>query len=160
MKVYFNIVLTVFATVLCYTVLTCIYGKKGYFTQKALATQLAEMKAHVENLQQTEIMLSNKISNLSYDYDTIKVYANELGYISEEQLMVKIQNKSNTDIHEFSPGQYLVLPEISYMSDTVIKTISVSVGIILVLIQMLYAYKKQGSEKINYDFKNRRSKVF
>lgn len=160
MKVYFKIVSAVFATVICYTMLTCIYGKKGYYTQKALAAQIAEMRVHVENLQQTEMLLSDKVLNLSYDYDTIRIYANELGYISEGQRMIKLQNKNGADIHEFSPGKYLVLPEISYMSDTVIKTISASLGIIVVLIQMLYAYKKQGSEKISYDFTNRRSKVF
>ena len=160
MKVYFKILLAVFATVLCYTVLTCIYGKKGFFSQKALQEQILAMKEHIAELEKKDLKLSNKVLNLSYDYDTITAYANELGYIKDGQIMIKLQDLQGNENHDFNPGQYLTLPEITYMSDAVIKSIALSVGIIVLLIEMLLASKKQNETKVEYDYTNRQRILF
>lgn len=160
MKVYFKILIAVFGTVLCYTILTCVYGKKGLFSQKAISEQITAMKAHVAELQEKEVSLSNKVVNLSYDYDTIITYANELGYIKDGQMMIKLQDMQEHNTHDFSPGQYLTLPEITFMSDRVIKTISISVGIVIILIELIIAYRKQNGEKINYDYSSEQSILF
>ena len=98
--------------------------------------------------------------NLSYDYDTITAYANELGYIKDGQIMIKLQDLQGNENHDFNPGQYLTLPEITYMSDAVIKSIALSVGIIVLLIEMLLAYKKQNETKVEYDYTNRQRILF
>lgn len=144
MKLYFRTLVPLFFVVLCYSILTCIYGEKGMLTQEELKRQVKEMQEHIESLQEQELFLHNKVSNLSYDYDSIKVCANELGFLKDGELMIKLADYKAEENHSFSPGKHLILGKIAYMPDHLIKTISVSFGLLIVLAQMLIHYRRQG----------------
>lgn len=135
----------VFFSVLCYSILTSLFGEKGFYAQEALKAQVSTMEAHVAALQEQEISLSNKVLNLSYDYDTIKTRAHELGFINDGEFMIKLTNYNKNENHNLDPGQYIVPEEITFISDRLIKTISASVGMLVVLIQMMIAYRHRGA---------------
>ena len=46
-------------------------------------------------------------------------------------------------VYANTPGQYLVLPPIQFVSDSIIKTVSASVGIIVIMIELVLSYKAQ-----------------
>lgn len=130
----------------CYCVLTVFFGEKGIYRQRALQEQINDMKKHVADLQTIDRNLSDEVLNLSYDYDTIKVAANRLGYVSENQQTIKLCDFNMTSYKSYDPGQHLVLPEISFVSDTAIKTLSASLGIIVIMIELIIEYRRQAKK--------------
>lgn len=149
MKLYFKILTVFFFTVLCYSSLTYFFGKKGFFAQKELLSQIEKVKNNVEDLHEIEVALSNNVLNLSYDYDTIKIYANKLGFVNDNEFMVKLVDYNANRNYDFNPGQRLVLTEIKFLPDKIIKTISASVGVFVILLQMIFGYIKN-TRKYDY----------
>ncbi|PIE97472.1 MAG: hypothetical protein CR988_07760 [Treponema sp.] len=148
MKNYFRILLPVFFTVLSYCCLSFFFGSKGLYVQKTLQKHKELMKEHLNELYLTGAKLDECIANLSYDYDTIKVYANALGYVNEGEMMIKLANFKAKVNHEYSAGKPIVLGEIEFMPDKTLKTMAVSVGILVALLQLFFAFR----ESKNYDY--------
>lgn len=143
MKLYFKILVAIFFMVLSYTGLNFVFGEKGLYAQAILKEQLEQLKQHVSTLKDNELKLQNQLVNLSYDYDTISVYANKLGYIQDGDYIIKLSNMNTKSVYANTPGQYLVLPPIQFVSDSIIKTVSASVGIIVIMIELVLSYKAQ-----------------
>ncbi|MBQ7611654.1 MAG: septum formation initiator family protein [Spirochaetaceae bacterium] len=143
MKLYFKILVAIFFMVLSYTGLNFVFGEKGLYAQAILKEQLEQLKQHVSTLKDNELKLQNQLVNLSYDYDTISIYANKLGYIQDGDYIIKLSNMNTKSVYANTPGQYLVLPPIQFVSDSIIKTVSASVGIIVIMIELVLSYKAQ-----------------
>lgn len=129
--------------VLSYTGLNFVFGEKGLYAQAILKEQVEQLKQHVSTLKDNELKLQNQLVNLSYDYDTISIYANKLGYIQDGDYIIKLSNMNTKSVYANTPGQYLVLPPIQFVSDSIIKTVSASVGIIVIMIELVLSYKAQ-----------------
>ena len=141
MKIYFRVILPVFVTVLVYTVLAVFLGPKGIYSKKFIETQRDALMRHVNLLNQTGYELDSRIRNLTYDPSTIAIYAHELGYIYNDEGIIKLVDFNSAFGKTLNPGTVLNLQTPHYLSDYVCKTIAMSFGILVVLFEML-AVKK------------------
>ena len=87
--------------------------------------------------------LDSHIRNLTYDPETIAIYAHELGYIYNNEGIIKLVNFNSGFGKSLNPGTILKIEKPYYLSDYICKTIAVSLGIIIIIFEML-AVKKDG----------------
>ncbi len=148
MKTYFRIVLPIFITVFVYAALSGFFGPKGLYSKKFMETQRDALIAKVNSLNLTGNDLDNHIEDLRNDPDTIAIYAHELGYIYENEGIIKLAGFNSELSKMLNPGAPLKISQPHFISDYICKTISFSFGIIVIICEMLvvrkkYAYKKE-----------------
>ena len=152
MKIYFRVIVPVFAAVLTYTVLAVFLGPKGIYSKKFIERQRDALIRHVNLLNQTGYELDTRIRTLTYDPSTIAVYAHELGYIYDDEGIIKLVNFNSAFGKTLHPGTVLNLETPHYLSDYVCKTVALSVGILVLLFEML-AVKKNDYFKRLFRFR-------
>jgi len=143
MKTYFKVLIPIFITVFAYTVLTVFLGPKGIYAQHFIETQRDILVNHVRSLRQTGEDLDSLIRNLTYDPETIAIYAHELGYIYDNEGIIKLVNFNSGFGKDLNPGTILKIETPYFLSDYICKTIAASLGIIVIIFQML-AVRKDG----------------
>ena len=146
MKIYFRVIVPVFVTVLVYTVLSLFFGPKGIYSKRFIEVQRDTLIKHVNLLNKTSYELDTHIRNLTYDPSTIAIYAHELGYIYDDEGIIKLVNFNSAFGKFLTPGTVLNVQKPHFLSDYICKTIAVSLGILVVLLEML-AIKNNGSSK-------------
>ncbi len=146
MKIYFRVIVPVFVTVLVYTVLSIFFGPKGIYSKRFIEVQRDTLIKHVNLLNKTSYELDTHIRNLTYDPSTIAIYAHELGYIYDDEGIIKLVNFNSAFGKFLTPGAVLNVQKPHFLSDYICKTIAVSLGILVVLLEML-AIKNNGSSK-------------
>lgn len=143
MKNYFKVLIPIFVTVLAYTVLSVFFGPKGIYSKRFIEAQRDALINHVKYLRETGEDLDSLIRNLTYNPETIAVYAHELGYIYDNEGIIKLVNFNASFGKELNSGAILQIEKPYYLSDHICKTIAASLGIIVILFEMLVA-KKDG----------------
>lgn len=147
MKIYFRIVVPIFITVFVYSALTLVFGAKGMYSAQFMKTQRDTLAGHVDSLQRISVELDGNIRNLTYNPETIAIYAHELGYIYEDEGIIKLVNFNSGFGKTFSPGTALKIIEPHFLSDYVCKTIALSFGIFAVIFEMVLVKRNDYSKK-------------
>lgn len=149
MKLYLKIIAPIFAFMLVYSFLGIFFGPRGFFALQQLKRQRDALLHNVQLLSDIGESLTIKIANLSSDPETIAVYAHELGYVHKNERLVKLMNFSGAAEYIQDAGVVYLIESPHFLSDNVCKTIAVSVGIIVILCEMIigrkYAYSKTKS---------------
>ncbi|UTC61566.1 septum formation initiator family protein [Treponema sp. OMZ 788] len=143
MEKYFRVMIPVFIGVFAYTALTVFLGPKGIYAKRFIEIQRDALVNHVRSLRQTGEDLDSLIRNLTYDPETIAVYAHELGYIYNNEGIIKLVNFNSGFGKALNPGTILKIETPYFLSDYMCKTIAISLGIIVIIFQLL-AVKKDG----------------
>ena len=149
MKIYFRIVVPIFITVFVYSSLTLVFGAKGIYSAQFMKTQRDALVEHVDSLNGISAELDGKIRNLTYNPETIAIYAHELGYIYEDEGIIKLVNFNSGFDKTISPGTALNLIEPHFLSDYVCKTIALSFGLFAVIFEMFLVKRNGYSKKRN-----------
>ena len=143
MKTYFRVLIPVFITVFAYTVLSVFLGPKGVYSTRFMEIQRNNLIDHVRSLKEMGDDLDSHIRNLTYDPETIAIYAHELGYIYNNEGIIKLVNFNSGFGKALNPGTILKIETPYFLSDYLCKTIAASLGIIAIIFQML-AVRKNG----------------
>lgn len=138
MKTYIKISFPVFITVLAYTFLSCFFGPKGLYSQRFLENQRDLLINHIGNIKQTGTELDIFIKNLTADAQTIEVFAHDLGYIRDNERIIKLTGFSSGFHNNFNHGTLMPLKESVFISDYLCKTLSFSLGILAAIIELIW----------------------
>lgn len=71
---------------------------------RRLEAERDRVAANLEKLQAIHAELDDTFRNLSSNPDTIAVYAHELGFIQENERLIKLEDFSGRIRRDFSPG--------------------------------------------------------
>lgn len=137
MKFYIRIAFPVFITALVYTFLSCFFGPKGLYSQRFLENQRDVLINHIELIKQTGLELDVFIQNLTADPETIEVFAHDLGYIRDNERIIKLTGFSSGVRNNFEHGSLMSLKKASFISDYLCKTIAFSLGILTALFELV-----------------------
>lgn len=144
MKLYLKILLPLFIFTLVYSFLVMFFGPRGFFAHKQLRQQREALVQHVRLLSDIGEDLSIRIANLSSDPQTISAYAHELGYVKENERLIKLMNFSGAVEYTENAGTPYLVQEPHYLPDAVCKTIAISISIIVLMCEVVvgkkYAY--------------------
>ncbi len=147
MKTYFRIILPIFITVFVYAALSGLFGPKGVYSTRFMETQRDALIQNVNALNSKGYELDCHIKNLTYDPETIALYANELGYIYENEGIIKLVDFNSGFGRSFKPGNLFKIAEPHFLSDYICKTMAISFGILVVLLEMLMTKRYADSKK-------------
>ncbi|MDR3277119.1 MAG: septum formation initiator family protein [Treponema sp.] len=124
-------------SILIYTVLSLFSGAMGLSAYDQLAAERNRQKANLESLQALNRELAGDMDALLYDSDTIAAYARELGYGRPEEKFLRIVGIPGTLNKEFAEGQIVRAGEPAFLSNEIIRFISLGAGLALFFSMLL-----------------------
>ncbi len=137
MKLYLKVILPIFTFALVYSFLSIYFGPKGVLALRQLTQERNQLMRHVQTLSDTGDALSIRIANLSSDPDTIAVYARELGYVNENERLIKLLHFSGSIEQHEDAGSLYQIQAPRFLSDTICKSIALLMCCIVLLCEMV-----------------------
>ena len=148
MQLYIRIIFPFFIITSVYTLLTFFFGYSGIYSQRKLKEEITNVIKNISIIKQKGIELDVLIKNLTSDEQTIKIFAHDLGYINENEGIIKLTSlKSNSLLDNISYGSAIKIHRSAYMSDSLCKRFAILMGIISFIIEMLIVKSYDPQEK-------------
>ncbi len=148
MRLYIHIIFPIFVSVAVYSMLTFFFGKSGIYAQKVLEDERQALLKNIGMIKQKGVELDVLIKNLTSDEETIKVFAHDLGYIEEDEVIVKLSSFGNKNpLSEVSSGSAITVRKSAFISDSLCKKFALLMGIIALIIEVLIAKSYEYQEK-------------
>lgn len=119
-----KIIFPAFFGTLVYCLISITFGPSGHFAMKRLESERDRVTANLEKLQAVNAELDDTFRNLSSNPDTIAVYAHELGFIREDERLIKLEDFSGGIKRDFSPGTAVKAKESDTMPEWLCKAIA------------------------------------
>jgi cell division protein FtsB len=111
--------------VVVYTLFSFFLGQNGLYARKHLDAERQKLTENQKALEQTQQDFLKIRENLVSDSDMLSVYARQLGYGTEDEQFIRIKGLSVAINPPMPAGQVLYAVNAEFISDTVIKIISI-----------------------------------
>jgi len=111
--------------VVVYTFFSFFLGQNGLYAHKHLEAERQRLIENQKVLKQTQQDFLKTKENLMNDGDMLSIYARQLGYGTEDEQFIRIKGLSVAINPPMPAGQVLYAASPEFVSDTVIKVISV-----------------------------------
>lgn len=114
-----------------------------------LESQKQSLGKSLEILYAANTRLDGEFRNLQANPDTISVYAHELGYVADDERLIKLAGFSGGINRSFATGEAITLAKPGFVPEWICKFLGVFVGIAAFLLmrffkmRTLYANKKE-----------------
>ncbi len=130
----FRFLFAVFFGTLVYVLISVPMGNNGFFAEKKLKEQKQIISAHTASIENINSELSLEKNALEHDLDVIAAYAKKLGYVSENEKLIKVSGLPSRETHVFNPGTAEYHRETSMISEGFCK---IAALIVMVLVYMI-----------------------
>ena len=135
-----------------YSLLTFFFGEAGIYSQRKLEEELGIVIKNMGAIKQKGAELDVLIKNLTSDEETIKIFAHDLGYISENEKIIKLSPFKHEGLSQVSYGSAVTIQKSAFISDRLCKQFAILMGIISLIVEILIVK--------SYDYQERRSQVY
>ena len=126
-------ILVPWTAVVVYTFFSFFLGQNGLYAHKHLEAERQRLTENQKALEQTRQDFLKTRENLMYDRDMLAVYARQLGYGTEDEQFIRIKGLSVAINPPMPAGQVLYAVKAEFISDTVIKAISICFALAVLL---------------------------
>ena len=109
--------LSIFIGIFAYVIISIFAGPDGIWAYKQLNNQKNILSTNVEKIQKINDTLTLDYKALEDDVGFISSRARSLGFIYEGEKLVKIQGISDNEMSVYDTGSFVVLEDISYVSE-------------------------------------------
>lgn len=117
--------LSIFIGIFAYVIISIFAGPDGIWAYKQLNNQKNILSTNVEKIQKINDTLTLDYKALEDDVGFISSRARSLGFIYEGEKLVKIQGISDNEMSVYDTGSFVVLEDISYVSEKLCKILGV-----------------------------------
>jgi cell division protein FtsB len=125
----FKIILPIFLGTLAYCALTICLGPRGLWPMSQTEAQKEALGKSLEGLYAANARLDGEFRNLQANPDTISVYAHELGYVAEDERLIKLAGYSGRINRSFATGDAIEIAKPMFVPEWICKFFGVAVGI-------------------------------
>jgi len=125
----FKIILPVFLGTLAYCALTVCLGPRGLWPMSQMEAQKTVLSKSLDGLYATNARLDGEFKNLQANPDTISVYAHELGYVANDERLIKLAGYSGGINREFATGEAITIEKPVFVPEWICKFFGVLVAI-------------------------------
>jgi len=122
---FVQFMLVPWTAVVVYTFFSFFLGQNGLYARKHLEAEKLRLIENQKVLEQTQQDFLKTRENLATDRDMLAVYARQLGYGAENEQFIRIKGLSVAINPPMPVGQVLYSVKPEFVSDSVIKAISV-----------------------------------
>lgn len=140
-----KILLAVFTGTLFYVLLSFLGGTDGVIATKNLKTQKRLISARTAKIQEINNNLIMESIALEKDNEVIASYARKLGYVKENEKLVKINGLTDSSIKLNDPGTILRHKEGFYLPEWMCKTCGF---LVFFLVFMIFTLKDISSSTV------------
>ena len=134
----FRILAAVFAGTFFYVLMSIVCGRDGIWAQRQLQEQKQALSAHTAIIEKTNDELSLEKIALQKDLDVVAAYARKLGFVSENEKLVKISGLPVRETHIFDPGTVQRHNEVKFMPEWICKSCALVIMILFYMVLFLY----------------------
>ncbi|QTQ11728.1 septum formation initiator family protein [Treponema parvum] len=146
----FSFLIAAFFGVFSYVALSLTVGQNGLWSEKQLNEQKRLLSLHTAGIQKINDELTLEYTALQKDPDVIAAYAKKLGYVGENEKLVKITGLHAAPVTLYNTGTVLKRQSVLYISEWVCKAFAMTVFFIALSILFLTDYsRKLGSRHGN-----------
>jgi len=135
-----------------YSLISFFFGAKGVYAQRQLEQEVNNVVKNIKSIKQKGVELDILIKNLTSDEDTIRVFAHDLGYVSENEGIIKLTSFKPDVLDDVKYGSAVEIRKSAFISDTLCKKFACLMGLISLIIEMLILK--------SYDHKEREQRVY
>ena len=140
MRHYPLLLAAVFGT-LVYVVVSLTGGHDGLLAEKQLAQQKRVMSIHTAEIQQLNTDLSLEFTALQKDPDVMAACARRLGYVKQDEKLVKITGLPAAPVMQYNTGAVLKRHGIFFLPEWMCKVFGLTVFILSLIIILLFDYR-------------------
>lgn len=129
---------TIFIGVFVYVSLSVVFGKQGIWAYNQLQEYKILVINNVNDLQELNESIIIDKKSLEFEKDIIVAYAHSMGFISDNENLVKITGIESYSKKVYDAGIQISKPKIVYMPDWMAKFVGFFVFLIINLISSLF----------------------
>jgi cell division protein FtsB len=127
----FKYFLALWTSIAVYTIFTFFYGQGGLSAYNQLLSEREQQMTNIKDLWVLNEELEKTKNNLLYDYDTLLVYARQMGYGYEDERFVRIVGLGNTKNSQVAAGKIYKLKVPDFIPDKNIKITALCAGLLV-----------------------------
>jgi len=143
----------VWTAVIIYAIFSILSGPKGLSAYNQLLSEREQQLANIKELGHINEELENNKNNLLFDHDTLLVHARQIGYAQEDERFIRIVGLGNLSSSPAMTGKIYVTKEPDFLSDKIIKIISICAGLLifsfLLLFELIEHYTAKSQNRKN-----------
>lgn len=132
-----KILIAIFISTFSYVALSFFAGKNGLWVYNQLFEQKKEIARQTDAIQAINNELKLEYNALSKDKDVIAAYARKLDYVQDGEKLVKISGLKPYQNTLYDIGTVLKRTECVYLSESMCKILSLSLGLLSFFIMFL-----------------------
>ncbi len=117
------------------TLLTFYFGDEGVMNYNRLMAKKNALTENINGLKRINRELKEKMWMLKTDAETNRVEARRLGYISDNQVLIKLENYNDSDYYTI--GSLLTVDEPSGSRNFIFKLIGLAFPVLFMLFYIL-----------------------
>jgi cell division protein FtsB len=127
----FKYLFAFWTAIVVYSVFTFFYGQGGLSAHNQLLTEREQQMANIRDLWVLNEELEKTKNNLLYDYDTLLVYARQMGYGYEDERFVRIVGLGNSKNIPANAGKVYKSKDPDFIPDKNIKIAALCAGLLV-----------------------------
>lgn len=135
-----------------YSLISFFFGAKGIYAQRQLEQEVSNVVKNISSIRQKGVELDILIKNLTSDEETIRIFAHDLGYVSENEGIIKLTSFKPDVLGEVRYGSAVKLHKSAFISDVLCKKFACLMGLVSFIIEMLILK--------SYDHREREQKLY
>ncbi|WP_010255913.1 septum formation initiator family protein [Treponema primitia] len=134
---FLKYLIAVWTTLAVYTVSAFFVGPTGSYAYKQLSAEREKQRTNIEALQNLNQELAGTVNSLTYDSDTIMIYARELGYGASNENFVRIVGLGGAKKQRTTAGQITIPRSPGFIPERILWFLAFCAGIgVLVLLSI------------------------
>jgi cell division protein FtsB len=127
----FKYLVALWTAIAVYSVFTFFYGQEGISAYNQLLSENEQQTANIRDLWVLNEELEKTKNNLLYDYDTLLVYARQMGYGYEDERFVRIVGLGNSKNIPAIAGKIYKPKAPDFIPDKNIKIAALCAGLLV-----------------------------
>ena len=126
-----------------YILICTLAGRSGYFAYRQLYEQKMSVVSNVSELKKTHEQLELEYKALESDKSVIEAYARRLGFIYDDEVLVKINGISGNEQDVYDTGNVVKIEPVSYVPESSCKIMGLLCFALSCIILSLTGCKKK-----------------
>ena len=139
----FSIILPFFIGTLVYCIVSICVGPRGIWSMSQLEKEKNRLEGNLTSLHVINDDLDAQFKNLSADPDTIQIYAHELGYVSQNEKLIKLAGFSGGINRNLVAGTVAKMNKPVFLPEWLCKIFGILAGILSFFLFSRYLHRRQ-----------------
>ncbi len=123
--------------VITYLLLELVFGSYGIMAYKVLERYAREAETQLAELETRHAQLQSQARNLAGDRETVRLEARDIGFVQNNEVIVRLEGHEPRPSHRYLPGPAPVSPPLPKDNRPLFRAIALVVALVGILVETL-----------------------